>query len=432
MGSCIAGGWYQTASSGSSGLVENETGGVWNQSTGVSPPPNAATSSPYSSIAGVSCSQDEACGLIGQFQATGSVYAPFVAGGAVPPSAPMGVTASPGNGSVAVRWTPSAAATSYSVYSATTPGGENYSGPVACNSSGFTTECSVTGLTNGSTYYFTVLALDGVSASAGSNEVQGMPVASSFGYVTVGSDGGAFTFGNVSFEGSEAGIAWNAPIVGVAATGASGYWEVGADGGIYPLGNATFYGSMGGRRLNAPIVGMAAPPNGHGYWEVGSDGGVFAFGDARYYGSEVGRQPSAPIVGIASTPSGGGYWEVAANGSIYSFGDAAYCGGEAGNHLNAPMVGMAATRSGNGYWLVGSDGGVFAFGDATYFGSEGGEHLAKPIVGIASTETGNGYWEVGADGGVFSFGGAPFEGSKGGDLLNAPIVAIASPAPSPV
>jgi hypothetical protein len=36
-----------------------------------------------------------------------------------------------------------------------------------------------------------------------------------------------------------------------------GYWEAASDGGIFTFGTATFDGSDGTHHLNAPIVGMA-------------------------------------------------------------------------------------------------------------------------------------------------------------------------------
>jgi hypothetical protein len=83
-------------------------------------------------------------------------------------------------------------------------------------------------------------------------------------------------------------------------TGWSSYWEVASDGGIFSYGDATFEGSMGGQHLNAPIVGMTATPDGKGYWEVASDGGIFSYGDATFEGSMGGQHLNAPIVGIGS------------------------------------------------------------------------------------------------------------------------------------
>ncbi len=40
-------------------------------------------------------------------------------------------------------------------------------------------------------------------------------------------------------------------------TPTAGYWEVASDGGIFSFGSATFEGSMGGTVLNKPVVGMA-------------------------------------------------------------------------------------------------------------------------------------------------------------------------------
>jgi hypothetical protein len=206
-----------------------------------------------------------------------------------------------------------------------------------------------------------------------------------------------------------------------------GYWTVASDGGIFSFGDAGFHGSMGGKPLNAPMVGMAPSGSGNGYWTVASDGGIFSFGDARFFGSTGGMHLNAPIVGMAVKPDGNGYWLVASDGGIFSYGQATYLGGEGGVHLNQPIVGMDVTPDGGGYWLVAADGGIFAFGDAGFLGSMGGQHLNKPMVGIAATPDGGGYWTVASDGGIFSFGDAAghFFGSMGGTPLNKPMVGMA-------
>ncbi len=205
-----------------------------------------------------------------------------------------------------------------------------------------------------------------------------------------------------------------------------GYWLVASDGGIFSFGDATYEGSTGALHLNAPIVGMAATPDHRGYWLVASDGGIFSFGDATYEGSTGALHLNQPIVGMAATPDGHGYWLVASDGGIFSFGDATYEGSTGALHLNQPIVGMAATPDGHGYWLVASDGGIFSFGDATYEGSTGAIHLNAPIVGMAATPDGHGYWLVASDGGIFSFGDATYEGSTGAIHLNRPVVALAA------
>ncbi len=205
-----------------------------------------------------------------------------------------------------------------------------------------------------------------------------------------------------------------------------GYRFVASDGGVFSFGGASFNGSAGSLHLNKPVVGMAATPDGGGYWLVASDGGIFSYGDATFHGSAGSLHLNQPIVGMASTPDGGGYWLVAADGGIFAYGDATFHGSAGSLHLNKPIVGMASTPSGQGYWLVASDGGIFAFGDAAFHGSAGSLHLNKPVVGMASTPSGQGYWLVASDGGVFSYGDAVFHGSTGNLHLNQPIVGMSA------
>ena len=91
---------------------------------------------------------------------------------------------------------------------------------------------------------------------------------------------------------------------------ASGYWLVASDGGIFSFGDATFDGSTGSLHLDGSIVGMAATPTAAGTGWGASDGGVGSFGDAACHGSAGSVKLNKPIVGIAATPDGGGYWMV--------------------------------------------------------------------------------------------------------------------------
>ena len=203
-----------------------------------------------------------------------------------------------------------------------------------------------------------------------------------------------------------------------------GYRLVASDGGIFTFGGASCDGSTGKLTLNKPIVGMATTPDGGGYWLVASDGGIFAFGGAHFDGSTGALTLNQPIVGMAATPDGGGYWLVASDGGIFAFGNAAFHGSTGGHVLNEPIVGMTSTPDGGGYWLVASDGGIFAFGDAVFKGSTGALTLNRPIVGMTPTPDGGGYWLVASDGGIFAFGDAVFKGSTGALALNRPIVGM--------
>lgn len=73
-----------------------------------------------------------------------------------PPDAPIGLTAAAGNTQVTLTWDASATASSYTVASATTPGGP-YT-PIAGAIGITATTYTDTGLTNGTTYYYVVAA----------------------------------------------------------------------------------------------------------------------------------------------------------------------------------------------------------------------------------------------------------------------------------
>lgn len=90
------------------------------------------------------------------------------------PAAPTGLTATAGNTTVTLNWTASSGATGYNIYQGTSVGGEGAT-PVQSAVSAVTTTLS--GLTNGTTYYFAVAAVDAGGASAHSSEAQATPTA---------------------------------------------------------------------------------------------------------------------------------------------------------------------------------------------------------------------------------------------------------------
>ena len=92
------------------------------------------------------------------------------------PGAPSGLMATPGNTQVALSWTAPAsdggsAIASYNIYEGTTSGGET----LLQNTGSTGTSFTVTGLTNGTTYFFEVTAVNGVGEGPVSNEASATP-----------------------------------------------------------------------------------------------------------------------------------------------------------------------------------------------------------------------------------------------------------------
>jgi hypothetical protein len=113
---------------------------------------------------------------------------------AVPPR-PTNVTATAGTGQVALSWSASSGATSYNVKRSTTNGG-----PYTTIASPTMTSYTNTGLTNGTTYYYVVSAVNTVGESANSSQVSATPTASATVYeatkipVTGSPDARSFTW----------------------------------------------------------------------------------------------------------------------------------------------------------------------------------------------------------------------------------------------
>jgi fibronectin type 3 domain-containing protein len=90
------------------------------------------------------------------------------------PAAPTGLTARAADTQVALRWTASGGAISYNIYRSTTSGGEV---KIATTPATITTTSYIdTGLTNGTTYYYKVTAVNSAGESALSTEASATPL----------------------------------------------------------------------------------------------------------------------------------------------------------------------------------------------------------------------------------------------------------------
>lgn len=138
------------------------------------------------------------------------------------PAAPTGVAATPGNGQVTVSWNAVSGATSYNLYVATAPGVQE----VPTGLPGYAIHLKVaspyvlSGLTNGTTYYMVVTAVNGVatlgSESVVSTEVSATPAAGSSVSVSISpsgaqtvSAGGTIAFAVTVSGSTNQNVTWN-------------------------------------------------------------------------------------------------------------------------------------------------------------------------------------------------------------------------------
>jgi Fibronectin type III domain len=90
------------------------------------------------------------------------------------PATPTGVSAAAGNGTATLKWSAATGAVTYNLYEAKSSGGEGAQ-PVMSGIAG--TTATLSGLSNGTTYYFKVAGVDTGGPSTLSAEVQATPAA---------------------------------------------------------------------------------------------------------------------------------------------------------------------------------------------------------------------------------------------------------------
>ncbi len=137
-----------------------------------------------------------------------------------PPPVPTNLAATPGNAQVSLTWTASSGATSYNVKRSTTSGGP-YSTVGTPGTNSFTN----TSLTNGTTYYYVVSAVNSNGESANSSQVSATPTA-----------GGPLTFEGESLTfGASSGQTWRTSVDSNGSGGAIAFFDSVATGNFITL-----------------------------------------------------------------------------------------------------------------------------------------------------------------------------------------------------
>jgi hypothetical protein len=352
----------------------------------------------------------------------------IVAMSTAPPGAPrVGKASLTATGEASVTWSAPAS-----------DGGEPVTGYVvaahpACACKGVTAtagsrDATVSGLTAGTAYTFTVSALNSVGTGVASSPSNAITPRATQGFWLAAADGTVFGAGDSVAAGGVAAPSAD-PVVGIAAPSGGGYYLVQRDGLVTARGGARFYGDLPALHVSASDVVAIAPTfDGRGYWLVGADGGEFAFGDARFHGSLPALGVSVTdVVGMVATPSGSGYLLVGADGGVFAFG-AVFHGSlpQLGVRVE-DVVGILPTGGESGYVLVGSDGGAFVFGRGSgYYGSLPAERISvSDVVGLALTPDSHGYWMVGSGGAIYAFGDAERIATPAGVGGHLPVAGIA-------
>ena len=270
------------------------------------------------------------------------------------PTAPLGLTAAAGNGSVALSWSVPAsnggsAITGYDVYRGTTAGGEA-STPIASNVSG--TSYTDTTAANGTKYYYTVAAVNAIGVSAQSNEASATPQAAAtvpgaptglaatggnasvkLSWTAPASNGGSAITGYDVYRGTTAGGEASTPIASnvsgtsytdtTAANGTKYYYTVAAVNaiGVSAQSNEASATPQAAATVPGAPTGLAATGGNASVklsWTApASNGGSAITGYDVYRGTTAGGEASTPI---ASNVSGTSYTDTtAANGTKYYY-----------------------------------------------------------------------------------------------------------------
>jgi fibronectin type 3 domain-containing protein len=365
------------------------------------------------------------------------------AASAVAPSAPQSLAATAASGSVSLTWSPpasngGAAITGYNIYRGTSAGGESAT-PIAANVAG--PSFTDTGLVNGTTYYYTVAAVNSAGVSPKSNETSATPASVqatvpsapqsltakgaagsvSLSWAAPSSNGGSPVTGYDVYRGTSPGGESATPIAAnVSATGFTDTAAVNGTTYYYTVAavNAAGVSPHSSEASATPQATVPAAPSrlvasgGNGSvalsWAVpATDGGSPITGYDVYRGTSPGGESATPLAsnvvtnGFTDTSAVNGttyYYTVAAVNAVGLSPHSSEASATPSQPAAAPSApqGLAAT-GGNGTvklsWSApASNGGAAVTGYDVYRGTSAGGESATPVAtnvtGTSFTDTG--------------------------------------------
>ena len=298
------------------------------------------------------------------------------------PGPPTGLTATAGNAQVSLSWTApasdgGAAIIGYDVYLGTSSHGES-AAPVKTVGG---TSTTVTGLTNGTTYYFTVDAVNDADLhSAPSAEASATPVPPAT--VPAAPAGLTATAGDAQVS-----LSWTAPA---------------SNGGAQITSYDVYAGTTANVKLSAPVASSAGTSvtvknlaHGTTYFfkvtAVNQAGQGPASGTASATPAPAITQPGPPT-GLTATPGHGqvalSWTAPASDGGAGISGYLVYAGTSPGGELTAPVNGSPVNAT--SYTVTGLTAGttyyfkVAAVNAAKHQGNDSGEVSATPVSATAS------------------------------------------------